>query len=127
MLWLHMSADTMPQQILYWLLDSLHISNLCLGTICDGPACCTGASNANLCTLAESLRSCTEMFCREALIQELRGSMHGLLDAFNGNLSQQAEHYERRMRQLQTNLQAQPTSLSLPETPQHSGALKLTG
>ena len=53
--------------------------------------------------------------------------MHGLPDAFNGDLSQQAQHYEQRMRQLQTNLQGQLTSLSLPETQQHSGALRVTG
>lgn len=65
-----------------------------------------------------------KLLCREALIQELRGSMHGLLDAFNG---QQAEHYERRMRQLQTNLQGQLASVSLPETQLCSGALRLSG
>ena len=86
----------------------------------------TGASSAKLCTLVECLRSGTNPFCREALIQELRGSMYGLLDASSGDLSQQAEHYEQRMRQLQTNLQGQLTSLSLPETQQHLGALRLT-
>ena len=52
--------------------------------------------------------------------------MHGLSDAFNEDLSQQAQHCERRMAQLQTNLQGQLASLSLPEAQQHSGALRLT-
>lgn len=51
--------------------------------------------------------------------------MYGLLDAFKGDFSQQAEHYERRMRQLQTNLQGQLATVSLTETHQHSGALRL--
>ena len=33
--------------------------------------------------------------------------MHSLLDAFQGDYSQQAAHYEKRMRQLQQSLQSQ--------------------
>lgn len=51
--------------------------------------------------------------------------MYGLLDAFKGGFSQQAEHYERRMRQLHTNLHGQLAAVSLPETYQHSGTLRL--
>ena len=33
--------------------------------------------------------------------------MHSLLDAFQGDYSQQAAHYQQRMRQLQQSLQSQ--------------------
>lgn len=82
-------------------------------------------NSVKLCSLVEYLLSGKGMFCREALIQELRGNMYGLLDAFKGDFSQQAEHYERRMRQLQTNLQGQLTTVSLPQTYRHSGAWRL--
>lgn len=45
--------------------------------------------------------------CREGLISELRGSMYSLLDAFKGDYTQQAAHYEQRMRQLQDILHSQ--------------------
>ncbi|KAL0036179.1 hypothetical protein WJX79_007230 [Trebouxia sp. C0005] len=44
---------------------------------------------------------------REGLIQELRGSMYSLLDAFKGDYTQQAMHYEQRMLHLQNTFQAQ--------------------
>ena len=43
---------------------------------------------------------------REGLIQELRGSIYSLLDAFKGDCTQQAAHHEQRMRQLQDQLSA---------------------
>jgi len=50
--------------------------------------------------------------CREGLIQELRGSMYSLLDAFKGDYTQQATHYEQRMLHLQNTFQAQLASSS---------------
>ena len=41
------------------------------------------------------------------MINELRGSMYSLLDAFKGDYTQQAAHYEQRMRQLQDTLHSQ--------------------
>ncbi len=49
---------------------------------------------------------------REGLIQELRGSMYSLLDAFKGDYTQQAMHYEQRMLQLQNTFQTQLASSS---------------
>ncbi|DBB06364.1 TPA: hypothetical protein ACH3X1_011931 [Trebouxia sp. C0004] len=47
---------------------------------------------------------------REGLIQELRGSMYSLLDAFKGDYTQQAMHYEQRILHLQNTLHAQLAS-----------------
>ena len=63
------------------------------------------------------------VYCRERLIQELRGSMYCLLGAFKGDFQQQAAHYEQCMRQLHTNLQGQlATALPQPDAPDPAGA-----
>ena len=66
--------------------------------------------------------------CREGLIQELRGSMYCLLDAFKGDFAQQAAHHEQRMRQLQSQLQGQLTfSPVQPGMHQQPAARRLGG